>query len=97
MDGYERLASAIIAKAMDEYVKYHKKIKQLKNKVYKANPYNYSLVLKKQQQDKETIKKLKEEIEELEEFFYSDWFSTLSHGKDPDSILDKLKEAIDDN
>ena len=41
--------------------------------------------------------KLKEEIEELEEFFYSDWFSTLSHGKDPDSILDKLKEAIDDN
>ena len=100
MDPYERLASAIVAQAEEDYIKYHKQIKLYNKKIanLKASlsPYNKDETVKKIKEYKIKLYKLEKEIDDTIDFFYSDWFRTLST-KDPEMILEKLEAIVDDN
>ena len=102
MDGYERLASAIVAQAEEDYIKNHKKIKEYGKKIerLKANlssmPRSKNEINTKIKEYELKIKKLNYEVDEIVDFFYSSWFRTLST-KDPDYVLEKLEEVVDDS
>ena len=100
MDGYERLASAIVAQAEEDYINCSKKIKRYNKKIesLKANlsMYNRDETIRKIKEYQNKIDKLENELDETIDFFYSDWFKTLSN-KDPAYILERLEVLVDDS
>lgn len=77
IDGYERLANAIIAFAAKEYKKAYRK-------------YNRSLLKTSKKAERDRID-AKGEMKSLENFFYSDWFTMLTD-LDPDALLEGIKK-----
>lgn len=100
MDPYERLASAIVAQAEEDYIRYHKQIKLYNKKIAKIetglSQYNRDESIKMIKEYKIKIDKLEKELDDTIDFFYSDWFRTLST-KDPEMILEKLEALVDDS
>ena len=72
MDGYERLANAIIIQAAKDYRAARKKLRRTRL-------------------SKEARYKAEAEVQSVERFFRSDWFSCLSE-LDGEFILRKLQE-----
>lgn len=93
MDGYERLASAIVAQVEEDHIKNNKKIKEYGKRVecVKVNlssmHRNKNEIETKFKKYELKIKKLNYEVDEIVDFFYTSWFRTLST-KDPDYVLE---------
>ena len=100
MDPYERLASAIVAQAEEDYIKYHKQIKLYNKKIANLKTslslYNKEASIKKIKEYKIKLDKLEKELDDTIDFFYSDWFRTLST-KDPELLLERLEAIVDDS
>ena len=100
MDPYERLASAIVAQAEEDYVRYHKQIKLYNKKIAKIkaslSPYNQDESIRMIKEYQIKLDKLEKELDDTIDFFYSDWFRTLST-KDPELLLERLEAIVDDS
>ena len=70
VNGYQRIANAIVSKAVDDYRLL------LKHQYYRPNSKSIAF-----------------ELNEIEKFFRSKWFSVLT-SLDPDWLIAKLKEDV---
>ena len=102
MDGYERLASAVVAQAEMDYITCHRLIKEHSRKIKKLEadlsrlPRNRDAIMKRIGELELKIEKLRYEIDEIINFFNSSRFRIFSD-KNPERLISKLEEIVNDS
>lgn len=102
-NGYEKLANAIITKAVEDYKASLNKLESAEallkesEKRLKELQKQIKIAQKKKCNAKENISTALGEIYSLEDFFYSGWFTQLSGGAvSPDYIINRIKKGRGD-
>lgn len=88
MDRYQNLANAVVVQAAEDYLQCRRRLKRLKSTDFS------DIDEQKQENYEKQLVKVQGELNQLVDFFHSDWYRCLTTA-DPDLILEKLDtEAV---